>query len=470
MESVNSRNVWNMQNFFEEIKGFSNHALVAFLLFVTYHLVFLTDATQIVNYYIPIAPVYLVSAILLAGVTSILFGVVMQYLVSEFPFVKLVKLKFYTFAYSLFLISLYLTLANTSSNLAKYLEMNDAFYSVFSISTLALYIPLSSLLFSNVLFTWVQSRSSNSTSAQGFLGIFANLFSMGCVSCGAFLYSLLGISGGLAALPFNGLGVRLLSLLILIYASLKLYKSECKSCYITPDTSTPPTTLFSNAQVLPIVFLGLLTIGLTGYVRYNTANLSVQVGAISSYNFAGSSLDLNVDLSKSTSTAETLLLVFPELKNGVDIMSEIFPQGTPEYSAALGGVSFDDPITSLEYLSKWYYSLKEDVKSNDPATWNRYLNLAAKPIGISCEFCCGVGPQGIDSEGNLRCGCQHNPALQAVTLGLMKYTDYSDAEVVREVMKWKMLFLPQDMVGLASSVMGKSPSQITKLPSMVGGC
>ena len=99
-----------------------------------------------------------------------------------------------------------------------------------------------------------------------------------------------------------------------------------------------------------------------------------------------------------------------------------------------------------------------------------FINLGKKPVGISCEFCCGVGPIGITADGSSRCGCQHNPALLAITLGLMEYTDYSDAQVLMEVMKWKTLFFPKDMINLAMTVAGGDTSALDELPGMVGGC
>ena len=181
----------------------------------------------------------------------------------------------------------------------------------------------------------------------------------------------------------------------------------------------------------------------------------------------------SADISKIRSTAMAVAMVFPELKNAKteeDVMNIMLPSGTPEYSEALGGISFDDPVNSLNYLAKWYFVIKEDVKRNDPEAWQRYLDLAARPVGISCEFCCGVGPQGIDAQGNLRCGCQHNPALQAITLGLIKYTEYSDAQILREIMRWKTLFFPRTMIALGMQVAGKEASDIENLAGMVGGC
>lgn len=181
----------------------------------------------------------------------------------------------------------------------------------------------------------------------------------------------------------------------------------------------------------------------------------------------------NVDVSEVSSTPMAVALLFPELKdikNEDDAVAIMIPTGVPEYSNALGGINFDEPVNSLAYLSKWYNTINSEIKENEPEIWQRYLNLAAAPRGISCEFCCGVGPQGITADGANKCGCQHNPALLAITLGLMKSTDYSDAEVLKEVMKWKTLFFPQKMVSVAMEVAGTDPSQLKELPGMVGGC
>ena len=219
--------------------------------------------------------------------------------------------------------------------------------------------------------------------------------------------------------------------------------------------------------------VGLLAVILL-ITGYNTAMavgtyLKVNGGEILKF---GGEVDISgVDVSKSTSTAMSLLLVFPELKTASsesEVAEILIPSGTPEYANKIP-VSYDDPVRSLNYLYKIYPQIKEELKK-DPELWNRYLNLATKPVGISCEFCCGVGPVGITETGELRCGCQHNPALQALTMALMKYTDYSDAEVLREVLRWKALFFPKPMVTLAAQVAGKNPSDIAALPGMVGGC
>jgi hypothetical protein len=186
------------------------------------------------------------------------------------------------------------------------------------------------------------------------------------------------------------------------------------------------------------------------------------------------STDLSsIDVTEITSTAMALASLFPELdniNNDEDAISVMIPTGTPEYSEALGGITFDDPVNSMEYLAKWYHNSNSEIKENYPEIWQRYLNLAAAPRGISCEFCCGLNAQGITAEGRLMCGCKHQPALLAVTVGLMQNTDYSDAEILREVMKWKTIWFPRNMIGLAMEVAGTDPSQLKELPGMVGGC
>ncbi len=180
----------------------------------------------------------------------------------------------------------------------------------------------------------------------------------------------------------------------------------------------------------------------------------------------------SVDVNQIQSTAQAINALFPidQIKTSEDAIAIMIPTGTPEYSEALGGITFDDPVASMTYLAKWYYTLSKEVKETDPETWQRYLTLAATPKGIACEFCCGVGSQGITADGKLRCGCQHNPALQALTIGLMKYTDMTDAEVLKEDMKWKSVFFPKNMVGLAMQMAGGDTSALEAIPGMVGGC
>ena len=177
-----------------------------------------------------------------------------------------------------------------------------------------------------------------------------------------------------------------------------------------------------------------------------------------------------VDINELKSTGHSVAALFPveDIKTQEDAVRIMIPTGTPDYGAEMG-VSFDDPIKSMESMAGAYPALKQQAQQN-PQVWQRYINLASKPVGISCEFCCGLGPIGIDKNGNLGCGCQHLPALHTVTLWLMLNTEYSDADILREVMRWKTLFFPKNMVELALTVAGGDTSKLKDLPGMVGGC
>lgn len=174
----------------------------------------------------------------------------------------------------------------------------------------------------------------------------------------------------------------------------------------------------------------------------------------------------NVDLSSIKSTGHSIAVVFPveNIKTSDDAINMVIPTGTPQYGRSLG-VTFDDPVNSLDVLVSTYRQIELS-----PEDQRRYLNLATKPVGISCEFCCGVGPVGITNDGKLMCGCKHNPAVHGLTKWMIQNTDYSDAEILREVMRWKALFFPKNMVELALTVAGGDTSSLDNLPSMIGGC
>lgn len=179
---------------------------------------------------------------------------------------------------------------------------------------------------------------------------------------------------------------------------------------------------------------------------------------------------VNVEEIKSTPQAIAAVIDLSDAKDAQGVINAMIPTGTPDYGKELG-VSYDDPVTALQFLAyKLYPAIKQDVQANSPQVWQRYLNLATKPVGISCEYCCGVGPVSIRADGQLSCGCSHAPAIHAITLYLMKNTDLNDAEVLREVLRWKALWFPKNMVELGLKLAGGDASVLADVPSMVGGC
>lgn len=227
----------------------------------------------------------------------------------------------------------------------------------------------------------------------------------------------------------------------------------------TGHKETPPHKADFEINNTVLILIGIVAVLLI----FNQFQISGMGTSGYSINVAAS------DVYDIKTTSQAIALLFPvnEIKSDQDAIDMMISQGTPSYGDAYG-ITFDDPVGGMEILAKAYPGLKADIKENNPEVWERYLNLATKPVGISCEFCCGVGPKGINNKGDLTCGCKHNPAIQALTMLLMKDTNMNDAEVLREAMRWKSVWFPRDMVGLALKASGGEIE--TELPGMVGGC
>lgn len=183
-------------------------------------------------------------------------------------------------------------------------------------------------------------------------------------------------------------------------------------------------------------------------------------------NGGGDLSKVNIDEIGSTAQGIAAIMPIDQIKIPEDAITVMIPTGIPDYGEAMG-VSFDDPEGSLATLAKAQKTLLAGLT---PEQKERFISLALKPVGISCEYCCGLQAVGIREDGSSSCGCQHNPALLSVTMWLMQNTDYSDAEILREVYRWKSLFFPKNMVDLAVKISGGDESVLQDLPSMVGGC
>lgn len=197
--------------------------------------------------------------------------------------------------------------------------------------------------------------------------------------------------------------------------------------------------------------------------------LSLAKNGNSSPELAGNrDLKKDIDLNQIKSTAQGIAAIFPidQIKTQEDAVAMLLPKGTPEYGQAMG-VNFDEPEKSLATLAN---AQKPLLSGLTPEQKERFINLASKPVGISCEYCCGVQAVGIREDGSSICGCQHNPALLSVAMWLVQNTDYSDAEILQEVYRWKTLFFPKNMIELAVKIAGGDESVLEDLPGMVGGC
>jgi hypothetical protein len=178
---------------------------------------------------------------------------------------------------------------------------------------------------------------------------------------------------------------------------------------------------------------------------------------------------VNVEEIQSTAQAVAAVYDFSGVSDAQGVMDVMIPQGSAPYLDELG-ITYDDPVTALNFLARELFPrTDQEIRKNDEQL-QRYINLASKPRGVSCEYCCGVGPIGATPEGKSRCGCTHNPGVLAITQYLIMYSDMTDAEILREVMRWKALWFPKNMVEIGLKIAGGDSSVLADVPSMVGGC
>lgn len=179
--------------------------------------------------------------------------------------------------------------------------------------------------------------------------------------------------------------------------------------------------------------------------------------------------DVDVNNIQSTAQAVAATFDFSEVSDAQGVIDIMIPTGVPTYGEELG-ISYDDPVQALEFMAYQLFPAQQTKLQQDPEKWQRYVDLTSNPRGISCEFCCGVGPVGTTPQGQSRCGCSHNPGVLALTMYLIDNTDWSDAEILREAIRWKSLWFPKNMVEIGLKIAGGDSQVLESVPTMVGGC
>ena len=137
------------------------------------------------------------------------------------------------------------------------------------------------------------------------------------------------------------------------------------------------------------------------------------------------------------------------------IIEEIMPRGIPEYGNN-AGVSFDNVEQSLSVLVQY-----ANLQLNE-AEQQRYEEIASVE-GTACSYCCGA------TRLDQNCGCSHNIALQGLVKWLIKNTNYSDEQILKEVRNWQIVFFPQPALEEELQKRNINP-EAYGLPSMRGGC
>lgn len=166
--------------------------------------------------------------------------------------------------------------------------------------------------------------------------------------------------------------------------------------------------------------------------------------------------------------------------------SEIIPRGVPEVYGSELKVSYDDVSAGNPNLAQatiQKLSAYEDKKLNSEQM-ERYAEIG---MSIACEYCCGAESL-IFSNGERACGCAHSYAMRGLAKYLLiKHPDMTDAEILSELGKWKVLFFPgiheqkakvleangidsKNYINLASNKYRGAEQGQTSGGEMVGGC
>ncbi|KXB07009.1 hypothetical protein AKJ51_02215 [candidate division MSBL1 archaeon SCGC-AAA382A20] len=133
----------------------------------------------------------------------------------------------------------------------------------------------------------------------------------------------------------------------------------------------------------------------------------------------------------------------------------------PEEGSPTGyGVKYS--TAGMQTLVNWFQSTSLSSEGKD-----RYANIGSND-GTACEYCCGA-TSALRSNGQIACGCKHNYAIAGLIKYLVKNTDKSDQEILKEVKDWKGYFFPKQTLSKELQERGISP-EAAGLPQMRGGC
>jgi len=119
----------------------------------------------------------------------------------------------------------------TNKSLRIFIEMNGYNYVFFSFLFMAVISLLLGIFISLFVF---KIRIRKSYGVFGFLGLITGVFSSGCPMCGSIIFALFGMPLALFLMPFKGLELRVLSIILLTISIYSLSKN-LNSCKITPQ-------------------------------------------------------------------------------------------------------------------------------------------------------------------------------------------------------------------------------------------
>lgn len=108
--------------------------------------------------------------------------------------------------------------------------MSGPVFVTLSIVFILLTSILSGILFSMIFFQFNNFKKSEKRGFFGFVGSGFAAFGVGCPTCGAFLFGLVGLPLALTYFPFKGLEIQLLGIVVLLFSIYMTGKSIHGKC------------------------------------------------------------------------------------------------------------------------------------------------------------------------------------------------------------------------------------------------
>lgn len=109
--------------------------------------------------------------------------------------------------------------------------MSGTAFITFSVASIIVTAVLSGILMSMIFFKFENYRKMEGRGIVGFIGSGVAAFGVGCPTCGAFLFGLVGMPLALMYFPFRGLEIQVLGIFILmvsIYLTGKSVEGACR--------------------------------------------------------------------------------------------------------------------------------------------------------------------------------------------------------------------------------------------------
>jgi len=123
-----------------------------------------------------------------------------------------------------------LTVANQS--LKIFVMMSGVNYTFLDLFVTAVIALLFGVFVSLFVYKFVLARQVSKTGFLGSIGLAIGLFSLGCPTCGAFLFTLIGYPLALMYLPWGGMELKLLSVGFLLLSNYLIVRGMVRGCKI----------------------------------------------------------------------------------------------------------------------------------------------------------------------------------------------------------------------------------------------